>query len=135
MKNHHMRFRPYESDQLFLLPPDLKQWLPEDDLAYFIIDVVNELNLDPIYELYDICQGGQPAYNPRMMVGLLLYAYSMGMPSSCKIEQSTYHSIPFRVLTANQHPDHDTIAEFRSRHLNHSRRFLQKCFCCAVKPA
>jgi transposase len=117
MKNHHMRFRPYEPDQLFLLPPDLKQWLPEDDLVYFIIDVVNELNLDPIYELYDASKGGQPPYNPRMMVGLLLYAYCMGMPSSRKIEQASYHSIPFRVLTANQHPDHDTIADFRSRHL------------------
>jgi transposase len=117
MKNHHMRFRPYEPDQLFLLPPDLKQWLPEDDLVYFIIDLVNELNLDPIYELYDASKGGQPPYNPRMMAGLLLYAYCMGMPSSRKIEQATYHSIPFRVLTANQHPDHDTIAEFRSRHL------------------
>lgn len=112
-----MRFRPYEPDQLFLLPPDLKQWLAEDDLVYFIIDVVNELNLDPIYELYDASKGGQPAYNPRMMVGLLLYAYCMGMPSSRKIEQASYHSIPFRVLTANQHPDHDTIADFRSRHL------------------
>jgi hypothetical protein len=57
MKNHHMRFRPYEPDQLFLLPPDLKQWLPEDDLVYFIIDVVNELNLDPIYELYNASKG------------------------------------------------------------------------------
>ena len=117
MKNHHMRFQPYEPDQLFLLPPDLKQWLPEDDLVYFIIDVVNELNLDPIYEHYNASKGGQPAYNPRMMVGLLLYAYCMGMPSSRKIEQATHHSIPFRVLTANQHPDHDTIAEFRRRHL------------------
>jgi transposase len=117
MKNYHIRFRPYEPDQLFLLPPDLKQWLPEDDLVYFIIDLVNEFNLDPIYELYNASQGGQPAYNPRMMVGLLLYAYCMGMPSSRKIEQATYHSIPFRVLSANQHPDHDTIAEFRSRHL------------------
>jgi transposase len=117
MKNHHMRFRPYDPDQLFLLPPDLKQWLAEDDLVYFIIDVVNELNLDPIYALYDASKGGQPPYNPRMMVGLLLYAYCMGMPSSRKIEQASYHSIPFRVLSANQHPDHDTIAEFRRRHL------------------
>ena len=116
MKNH-MRFRPYDPDQLFLLPPDLKQWLPEDDLVYFIIDVVNELNLDAIYAVYDSSKGGQPAYNPRMMVGLLLYAYCVGMPSSRKIEQATHHSIPFRVLSANQHPDHDTIAQFRRRHL------------------
>lgn len=112
-----MRFRPYEPDQLFLLPPDLRQWLAEGDLVYFIIDVVNELNLDPIYDSYDNSSGGQPAYNPRMMVGLLLYAYCVGKPSSRKIEQATYHSIPFRVLSANQHPDHDTIAAFRKRHL------------------
>jgi transposase len=131
MKNHHMRFRPYEPDQLFLLPPDLKQWLPEDDLVYFIIDLVNELNLERIYELYDSSRGGQPAYNPRMMVGLLLYAYCIGMPSSRKIEQATYHSIPFRVLTANQHPDHDTIAEFRSRHLKAlSQLFTQVLLLC-----
>ena len=55
-----MRFRPYEPDQLFLLPPDLKQLLPEDDLVYYFIDVVNELNLDPIYEIYDASKGGQP---------------------------------------------------------------------------
>ena len=130
MKNH-MQFRPYEPDQLFLLPPDLKQWLPEDDLVYFIIDLVNELNLDPIYELYDASKGGQPPYNPRMMVGLLLYAYCMGMPSSRKIEQATYHWIPFRVLSANQHPDHDTIAEFRSRHLKAlSALFTQVLLLC-----
>jgi transposase len=131
MKNYYIRFRPYEPDQLFLLPPDLKQWLPEDDLVYFIIDVVNELNLDPIYELYDAAKGGQPPYNPRMMVGLLLYAYCMGMPSSRKIEQATYHWIPFRVLSANQHPDHDTIAEFRSRHLKAlSALFTQVLLLC-----
>jgi transposase len=131
MKNYHMRFRPYAPDQLFLLPPDLKQWLPEDDLVYFIIDIVNELNLDPIYELYDAAKGGQPPYNPRMMVGLLLYAYCMGMPSSRKIEQATYHWIPFRVLTANQNPDHDTIAEFRSRHLEAlSQLFTQVLLLC-----
>ena len=130
MKNY-TRFRPYELNQLFLLPPDLKQWLPEDDLVYFIIDLINELNLDPIYAVYDNSKGGQPPYNPRMMSRLLLYAYCMGMPSSRKIEQATYHSIPFRVLTANQHPDHDTIAEFRSRHLKAlSQLFTQVLLLC-----
>ena len=130
MKNY-TRFRPYEPNQLFLLPPDLKQWLPEDDLVYFIIDLIDELNLDPIYAGYDNTKGGQPPYHPRMMAGLLLYAYCMGMPSSRKIEQATYHSIPFRVLSANQHPDHDTIAEFRSRHLKAlSQLFTQVLLLC-----
>ena len=116
MKNQS-RFRPYHPDQLMLLATDLKQWLAEDDLVYFIMDVLNELDLQPIYREYRQGKGGQPPYHPRMMVGLLLYAYCIGVPSSRKIEQATYHSIPFRVLTANQHPDHDTIAAFRKRHL------------------
>jgi transposase len=110
-------FKPYDPDQLFLLPHDLREWLPEDDLVYFIIDVVNQLDLRPITSTYDHSNGGQPAYHPRMMVGLLLYAYCIGMPSSRKIEKATYHSVAFRVLTGNQHPDHDTIATFRKRHL------------------
>lgn len=113
----HTHFRPYEPNQLLLLPPDMRQWLPEDDLVYFIMDVVKRFNLSPIYEEYDRSKGGQPPYDPRMMVGLLLYAYCVGVFSSRKIEKATYHSVPFRVLSADQHPDHDTIAEFRKRHL------------------
>lgn len=116
MKNH-TRFRPYQPDQLLLLPPDLREWLPKDDLVYFIIDVVNELRLDAIINDYDNSKGGQPPFNPRLMTILLLYSYCMGIFSSRKIEQATYHSVPFRVLTADQHPDHDTIATFRRRHL------------------
>ena len=111
------RFRPYNPDQLFLLPQDMKQWLPENDLVYFIMDVVKHLDLRKIHLPYELERRGQPPYNPTMMVSLLLYAYAVGIPSSRKIEQATYHSIPFRVLTANQHPDHDTIADFRKRHL------------------
>lgn len=111
------RFRPYNPDQLFLFPQDMKQWLPEDDLVYFIMDMVKQLDLREIYRPYEAERRGQPPYNPAMMVSLLLYAYAVGIPSSRKIEQATHHSIPFRVLTANQHPDHDTIADFRKRHL------------------
>jgi len=111
------QFKPYQPNQLLLLPPDMKQWLPEDDLAYFIMDVVNELDLSSIYQSYDSSKGGQPPFDPKMMTGLLLYAYCVGIPSSRKIEKATYHQIPFRVLTADQQPDHDTIAEFRKRHL------------------
>jgi len=110
-------FKGYEREQLLLLPPDLHQWLQEDHLAYFIADVVAELDLSAIYEDYDSRGGGQPAYDPRMMVNLVLYAYCVGMPSSRKIERATYESVPFRVLAANQHPDHDTIATLRRRHL------------------
>ncbi len=111
------RFRTYDPDQLLLMPPDLREWLPEDDLAYFLMDLVARLDLRGIERDYDGDRGGQPAYNPRMMTGLLLYAYCVGMPSSRKIETATYHSVAFRVIAADQHPDHDTIAEFRRRHL------------------
>ena len=79
--------------------------------------MVKQLDLRKIHRPYELERRGQPPNNPTMMVSLLLYAYAVGMPSSRKIEQATYHSIPFRVLTANQHPDHDTIADFRKRHL------------------
>jgi len=110
-------FKPYQPNQLLLLPPDMKQWLPEDDLAYFIMEVVNELDLSAIYQSYDSSKGGQPAFDPKMMTSLLLYAYCVGIASSRKIEKAAYHQIPFRVITADQQPDHDTIAEFRKRHL------------------
>ena len=110
-------FRPYNPDQLLLLPPDMTHWLPQDHLVYFIRDVVGQMDLSAVYASYDGSQGGYPAYHPEMMVALLIYAYCVGVASSRKIEKATYELIPFRVLTADQHPDHDTIAEFRRRHL------------------
>jgi len=112
------RFRSYAPDQLLLLPPDLREWLPEGHAAYFILDVLGELDLSEIYASYDSSKGGRPGFDPRLMVGLLLYGYCQGVASSRKIEKATYESVPFRVLAANQHPDHDTIAEFRRHHLN-----------------
>jgi len=117
MKKMFSRFKPYCPDQILLLPPDMKDWLPEDDLAYFIMDVAEALDLSAIYSRYSGSRKGQPPYNPRMMTSLLLYAYCMGIPSSRKIETATYNQIPFRVITADQHPDHDTIADFRKTHL------------------
>ena len=111
------KFKGYNPDQLYLFPPDLKEWLSEDDLAYFIMDVVGTMDRDGIYASYDGSAGGRPPYDPGMMVSLLLYAYSVGVVSSRKIEQATWHSVPFRVIAGNQHPDHDTIADFRKRHL------------------
>ena len=110
-------FKPYQPNQLLLLPPDMRHWLPEDDLVYFLMDVVKELDLSDIYAVYDGSRGGQPPYDPTMMTSLLLYAYCVGMPSSRKIERATYTSVPFRIIAADQHPDHDTIAEFRKRHM------------------
>ncbi len=109
----------------------MRQWLPEDDLSYFIMDVVNELDLSAIYQSYDSSKGGQPPFAPKMMTCLLLYAYCVGIPSSRKIEKATYYQIPFRVIAADQHPDHDTIAEFRKRHLKAlSGLFVQALLLC-----
>jgi transposase len=111
------RFRDYSPNQDFLLPPSLREWLPSDHLANFISDVVDALDLSEIIDAYDNSQGGQAPFHPVLMTKLLLYAYCIGVPSSRRIEKSTYEVIPFRVLSANQHPDHDTISEFRKRHL------------------
>ena len=99
------QFKAYDVDQLLLLASDMRPWLPGDDLVCFIIDIVNQLDLGEILSSYDNSKGGQPAYHPGMVVALLLYAYCVGVPSSRKIEQATYHSVPFRVLTGDQHPD------------------------------
>ena len=111
-------FKPYEPDQLFLLPPALRDWLPEGHLALFISDVVDTLDLEPIFDVYEQGDGrGQPPYHPAMMVKLLIYGYCMGKPSSRKLERASYEEVGYRVLCAEQHPDHDSIAEFRKRHL------------------
>jgi len=111
------RFRDYNPDQMFLMPPSLRDWLSEDHLAYFICDVVDHLDLSLIMRTYEESGRGQPPYHPAMMVKLLFYAYCVGIPSSRKIEARTYEDVAFRLIAAAQHPDHDTIAEFRSRHL------------------
>src|SRR5271169_2248396 len=111
-------FLPYSIDQLLLLPPNMREWLPEGHLALFISDVVDELDLSAIYRVYEEGDGrGQPPYHPRMLVKLLVYGYCKGKPSSRKIEQATYDEVPYRVLAAGAHPDHDTLAAFRQRHL------------------
>ena len=111
-------FRPYTLDQHLLLPSDLRAWLPDDHLALFISDVVDELDLSAIYAAYETGdERGQPPYHPAMMVKLLLYAYCTGRPSSRKIERATHEDVAFRVLAGDQHPDHDSIAAFCTRHL------------------
>ena len=108
----------YDPDQRLLLPPDLREWLPEGHLALFISDVVDELDLSGIMGRYERGDGrGRPPYHPVMMVKLLVYGYSIGKVSSRKIEKATYEDVAFRVLACNQHPDHDSIAKFRQEHL------------------
>lgn len=111
-------FREYTLDQPLLLPQDMREWLPEGHLAYFVLDVVEQLDLSAIYAAYATRRGGQPPYHPRLLLGLLLYGYCLGVRSSRKIERATYTDAAFRVIAADQHPDHDTIAAFRDRHLD-----------------
>ena len=112
------RFRVCGLDQLFLLPPSLQDWLPENHLARFVAEVTNELDLSAIYAEYERSDGrGLSAYHPLLLTRLLLYGYSIGVTSSRAMEKATYDHVAFRYLAADQHPDHDTIANFRQRHL------------------
>ena len=112
-----MPFRPYLPDQDFLLPPSLREWLPEKHLAYFVSDVVDQLDLAAIYAKYGEEERGQPPYHPRMMTKLLVYGYCVGVCSSRKIQQRVKEDIGFRVLAAGNEPDFRTISDFRKIHL------------------
>ena len=110
-------FRPYEPDQLWLLPPSLGEWLPEDHLAYFVSDVVTELDLTPILKTYGGVTRGNAPYDPRLLVTILLYAYAVGIPASRQIARKLEEDVAFRVLAANQQPDFRTLSDFRKQHL------------------
>jgi len=111
-------FLPYDLDQQYLLPPSLKDWLPAGHLVFFVSDVVDSLDLSAILCEYEKDElRGRPGYDPAMLAKLLLYGYTQGTTSSRKLERSTYEEVPYRVLAGNQHPDHDSIAAFRKRHL------------------
>jgi transposase len=102
-------FRPFEPDQLLLLPPSLRDWLPAD--------LVEDLDLKPILTAYGDLTRGTVPYDPRMLVAVLLYAYAVGVPSSRQIARRLYEDIAFRVLAANTTPDFRTISDFRTQHL------------------
>jgi transposase len=105
-----------DRDQPFLLPPDLRDWLPEGHLAWFVLDVVDRLDLAPFYRAHRDDGHGHPAYDPTTLLGVLLYAYCLGVRSSRQIERRLHEDVAFRVLAVNQKPDHVTIARFRTRH-------------------
>lgn len=111
-------------DQAFLLPPDLRDWVPEDDLAHFVIEAVERVGIGA-FEVND--RGtGSAQYHPRMMLALLIYCYANGIFSSRRIERATHRDLGVRLVAANQHPDHDTIATFRRRNFQAvTESFLQ----------
>src|SRR3954466_16169854 len=109
-------FLACDRDQELLLPPSLREWLPEGHLAWFVIDAVAQLDLSAFYSAYRIDGHGRAAHEPAMMVALLLYAYAIGERSSRRIERRCIEDVATRVICANQAPDHTTIARFRQRH-------------------
>lgn len=104
-------FVPFNRDQSFLLPPDLKEWLPEDDLAHFIVAAVERVPLET-FQVKAVASG-KAQYHPRLMLALLVYCYANGIFSSRRIERATHRDVGVRYVAANLHPDHDTIAAFR----------------------
>jgi transposase len=105
-----------DRDQVLLLPPDLREWLPDGHLAWFVIEAVSELDLRGFYARYRDDGTGRAAYDPEMMVALMLYSYAVGVRSSRKIEARCLEDVAFRVICAGARPDHATIARFRVEH-------------------
>ena len=112
------RFVGCDREQSFLMPPDVREWLPSRHLAWFVIDAVAEMDLDAFYGAYRVDGRSRPPYDPAMMVALLLYAYARGIRSSRVIERACEEDVAFRVLAAQQRPDHATLARFVERHQN-----------------
>ena len=109
------RFVDCGRDQAFLLPPDLREWIPEDDLAHFVIEAVERVDLGAFK--VNRRGTGSAQYHPRMMLALLIDCYANGIFSSRRIERATRRDIGVRFVAANSHPDHDTIATFRRDNL------------------
>jgi transposase len=110
-------YRPYLPEQDFLLPPSLREWLSEEHLVYFVSDVVDQLDLSAIHEVYGEEKRGQPPYDPRLMTKLLVYGYCTGVFSSRRIQKRLQEDIPFKVLAAGNEPDFRTISDFRKIHI------------------
>jgi transposase len=110
-------YRPYVPEQDLLLPPSLRDWLPEDHLAFFVSDLIDQLDLSAITAVYEDEERGYPPYHPVMLTKVLVYAYCVGVFSSRKIQRRLVEDVAFRVLAAGNEPDFRTIADFRKTHL------------------
>jgi len=108
-------FKPCNGHQPYLLPPSIDEWLPQNHFARFIIEVIEQLDLTRLTNHYS--GKGSEAYHPALMLAILVYGYATGTFSNRKIERATHDSVAFRFIAANQHPDHDTIANFRKTFL------------------
>ena len=119
-------YRPYVPEQDLLLPPSLRDWLPEDHLAFFVSDLVDHLDLSAITAVYEDEERGYPPYHPLMLTKVLVYAYCVGVFSSRKIQRRVIEDIAFRVLAAGNAPDFRTIADFRKTHLPALQGFFEQ---------
>ena len=119
-------YRPYVPEQDLLLPPSLRDWLPEGHLAFFVSDLIDQLDLSAITSVYEQDERGYPPYHPVMMTKLLVYAYCVGVFSSRKMHRRVVEDVAFRVLAAGNVPDHRTIGDFRKRHLTALQGFFEQ---------
>jgi transposase len=125
-------FLSCDRDQDFLMPPSVREWLPTGHLAWYVLDVVEQLDLAAFYGEYRADGSGRPAHDPAMMVALALYAYCVGERSSRRIERRCVEDVAFRVIAANRVPDHTTISRFRKRHAEPlAELFVQVLAMCA----
>jgi transposase len=126
-------YRTYLPEQDLLLPPSLREWLPENHLAYFVSDVVDELDLSAMYAVYEKEKRGQPPYDPRLMTKLLVYGYCTGVFSSRRIQKRLQEDIPFKVLAAGNEPDFRTISDFRKIHIQTLRKLFEQVLAMALE--
>ena len=126
-------YRPYLPEQDLLLPPSLRDWLPENHLAYFVSEVIDQLDLSAIESHYEREQRGYPPYHPRMMTKLLVYGYCVGVYSSRRLERRVVEDVALRVLAAGNQPDFRTISDFRRIHLKALRSLFDQVLRLALE--
>ena len=119
-------YRPYVPEQDLLLPPSLRDWLPEHHLAFFVSDLIDHMDLSAITAVYEEEERGYPPYHPVMLTKVLVYAYCVGVFSSRRIQRRLMEDVAFRVLAAGNQPDFRTIADFRKRHLAALQGFFEQ---------
>jgi transposase len=126
-------YRSYLPEQELLLPPSLREWLPENHLVYFVSDVVDQLDLSAIHAVYEKEKRGQPPYDPRLMTKLLVYGYCTGVFGSRRIQKRLREDIPFRVLAAGNEPDFRTISDFRKIHIATLENLFEQVLAMALE--
>jgi transposase len=126
-------YRTYLPEQELLLPPSLREWLAEEHLAYFVSDVVDQLDLSAIHAVYEKEKRGQPPYDPRLMTKLLVYGYCTGVFSSRRIQKRLQEDIPFKVLAAGNEPDFRTISDFRKIHIETLQNLFEQVLAMSLE--